>query len=144
MKVEWIEDPDSREARVTVHSARGDPEALRVLALLGAGEQKLTGVKEGETFVLERKDVLYADTADRRSFLYTAQGVYETPLRLYELEERLGSAFFRTSKSALVNFDHIRSLRPDLGGRLRLRLSNGEILVVSRQYAGEIKKKLGL
>ena len=144
MKVEWIEDPDCREARVTVRSAKGDPEALRALALLGAGEQKITGVREGETFVLERRDVLYADTADRRSFLYTARGVYETPLRLYELEERLGSGFFRASKSALVNFDHIRSLCPDLGGRLRLKLSNGELLVVSRQYAGAIKEKLGL
>ena len=30
--------------------------------------------------------MLYIDTVDRGTFLYTAGGVYETRLRLYELE----------------------------------------------------------
>ena len=48
------------------------------------------------------------------------------------------------SKSAIVNFDQVKSLRPDLGGRLRLTLSNGEVVVANRQYVPAIKKKLGL
>ena len=52
---------------------------------------------------------------------------------LYELEEQLAPRdFVRVSKSAIVNFDQVKSLRPDLGGRLRLTLSNGEVVVANR------------
>ena len=89
--------------------------------------------------------MLYIDTVDRGTFLYTADGVYESRLRLYELEEQLAPRdFVRVSKSAIVNFDQVRSLRPDLGGRLRLTLSNGEVVVANRQYVPAIRKKLGL
>ena len=71
--------------------------------------------------------------------------MYESRLRLYELEEQLAPRdFVRVSKSAIVNFDQVRSLRPDLGGRLRLTLSNGEVVVANRQYVPAIRKKLGL
>ena len=82
---------------------------------------------------------------DGRTFLYTAGEVFETPLRLYELEKLLaGRGFLRASKSAVVNFNAVRSLRPDLGGRLRLTMRGGEQIYASRQYAPGIKKKLGI
>lgn len=52
--------------------------------------------------------------------------------------------FVRASKSAIVNFGRVSSICPDLGGRLRLTLENGEVVGVSRQYAPAIRKKLGL
>ena len=89
--------------------------------------------------------MLYIDTVDRRTFLYTSGGVYETPLKLYELSDRLASAdFFRAGKSVVVNFRQIQSLRPELGGRMRLTMSNGELVFVSRQYVPEVKRRLGL
>ncbi len=116
-----------------------------MLALLRAFDQKITGVREGQTFILEARDILYADSVDKKTFLYTADGVFETPLRLYELEERLGpSDFFRASKAVVVNFGQIRSLRPEFGGRMLATLTNGEIVYVSRQYVPFIKEKLGL
>ena len=66
-------------------------------------------------------------------------------MRLYELEERLNSwDFIRASKSVIVNFGRVQSIRPDLGGRLRLTMENGEVVGVSRQYAPTIRKKLGI
>ena len=95
--------------------------------------------------ILEEDRVLYIDTVDRGTFLYTADGVYESRLRLYELEEQLAPReFLRVSKSAIVNFDQVKSLRPDFGGRLLLTMSNGEVVVANRQYVPAIKKKLGL
>ena len=131
MQIRLEEDPGLGEVQVVIRCPRAD--------------DKLTGEKGGQTFLLDFADVLYADTVDKRTFLYTAEGEFETPLRLYELEERLGPHdFFRASKSALVNFGAIRSLRPDLGGRLRLTMRNGEAVYVSRQYAPGLKKRLGL
>ena len=66
-------------------------------------------------------------------------------LRLYELEERFaGEGFVRASKAVVINLDRLRSLRPDFGGRLILTMDNGEKLFASRQYAGYVKKRLGI
>ena len=111
---------------------------------LRLSDARLTGEKDGQTYVLEEDAVLYIDTVDRDTFLYTADGVYESHLRLYELERQLASRdFLRVSKSAIVNFGQVKSLRPDFGGRLLLTMSNGEV-VANRQYVAAIKSKLGL
>ncbi|GKI16548.1 LytR family transcriptional regulator [Oscillospiraceae bacterium] len=145
MRIEIIEDPSLAEVTVTLRCPALDSPTARLIASLRAFEQKLTGVREGRTFLLDAADILYADTADKKVFLYTTGAVYETPLRLYELEERLcGGSFLRAGKSALVNFDQIQSLRPEFGGRLELTLKNGERLLVNRQYVPGFKQKLGL
>ena len=41
-----------------------------------------------------------------------------------------------------MNFRKIRSIRPELGGRMLVTMDNGEQVYVSRQYAGELKDKL--
>ena len=129
------------ETQVVVRCARLGPAELDLLARLRLYEQKLTGQREGETYILAFSQVLYADTADKRTFLYTREGVYETPLKLYELERQ---GFLRAGKSLVVNFDAVRSLRPDFGGRLIATLENGERVGISRQYVPAFKQKLGL
>lgn len=145
MRVSIVEDGACAEMEITIRCREANGEVLSMLASLRAYDQKITGEKNGETFVLEAGDILYADTADKKTFLYTASGVYETPLRLYELEDRLsGSDFFRASKSMVVNFKQIKALRPEFGGRMVLTMRNGERCVASRQYVPVIKEKLGL
>lgn len=146
MQIKLEEDAALKEMEVLIRCPRADGEAQKLLALLRAMDgQKLTGERGGQTFLLEPASVLYIDTVDKRTFLYTEDGEYETPLRLYELEERLAPEdFFRAGKSLLVNFNAIESLRPDLGGRLRLTMRGGEAVYVSRQYAAGLKKRLGL
>lgn len=147
MKIRIEEEPGLAEAEILIRCQPS--QAPRLLALLGELDlepaRKLAGRREGQTYLLEPEDVLYIETVDKKTFLYTAGEVCETDLRLYELELQLrGRDFFRASKSALVNFNRIRSLRPDLGGRLRLTMVNGEAVYVSRQYAPALKKRLGM
>ena len=145
MKVTVEECPGLSQTEVTIRCEKLDEQVSRLLELLRLSDARLVGEKEGQTCILEESQVLYIDTVDRGTFLYTADGVYESRLRLYELEKQLGPRdFLRISKSAIVNFDKVRSLRPDFGGRLRLTLSNGEVVVANRQYVPAIKSKLGL
>ena len=145
MKVTVEERPDLEQTEVVIRCKRLDGAAARLVELLRLSDARLTGEKDGETCILDADDVLYIDTVDRGTFLYTVDGVYQTRLRLYELEEQLTSwEFLRVSKSAIVNFDQVRSLRPDFGGRMRLTMSNGEVVVANRQYVPAIKAKLGL
>ena len=145
MNVTVEERPELDHTEVVIRCPKLDAQTARLMELLRLSDARLTGEKDGETCILDGTEVLYIDTVDRGTFLYTADGVYETRLRLYELEGQLtGWDFIRVSKSAIVNFGQVRSLRPDFGGRMRLTMSNGEVVVANRQYVPAIKKKLGL
>ena len=145
MKIVIEEDPTLRETQVLIRCRARDSQVLGMVAALGSFGQRLTGEREGKTYLLEAGEVLYAESVDKRTFLYTKAGVYEAPLRLYELEERLAPRdFVRASKSAVATFSRAQPLPPDRGARLQLTLENGERLGVSRQYAPAIKEKLGI
>ena len=143
MKITLNQDPAFPETEVIINCPQADEDILRLVAMLRIHHKKLVGILEGGRHLLDVKDILYIDTADKRTFLYTGKAVYESALRLYELEDSLRELdFLRAGRSAIVNFRRIRSIRPELGGRLLLTMDNGEQVYVSRQYAGEMKEKL--
>ena len=143
MKITLNQDPAFSETEIIVNCPLADEDILRLITMLRVYQRKLVGVLDGEQHLLDVKDVLYIDTADKRTFLYTGTAVYESALRLYELENNLKELdFLRVGRSAIVNFRKIRSIRPELGGRLLVTMDNGEQVYVSRQYAGEMKEKL--
>lgn len=143
MKITLNQNPSFPETEVIINCPQADEDILHLVAMLRIHQKKLVGILDGERRLLDVKDVLYADTVDKHTFLYTGEAVYECSLRLYELEEGLRDLdFFRIGRSTIVNFYRIQSIRPELGGRLLLKVDNGERLYVSRQYAANIKEKL--
>ena len=143
MRVEIEQDASLQSPEITIRCPAIDEDILRIVAMLRVQEQKITGILEGDYHLLDAKDILYFESVDKRTFCYTKDAVYECPLRLYEIEEKLGCVdFLRISKSVVVNFGAIRSIHPDFGGRLTLTLENGERQCVSRQYAPAIRQKL--
>lgn len=145
MKLYLEEGTEYREIEVIIRCQKTDSQVMKLISALRAFEREVTGYRDRQTFLLEAEEILYIETVDKKTFLYTAGGVYETPLRLYELEDRLAASdFFRASKSMVINFNEIKSMKPDFGGRMQLTMSNGEAVFVSRQYVSYIKQKLGL
>ena len=143
MKITLNQDPSLPETEVIINCPQADEDILRVVAMLRIHQRKLVGMLNGEQHLLDVKDILYIDTADKRTFLYTGNAVYESALRLYELEDGLRDLdFFRAGRSVIVNFRKIKSIRPELGGRMLVTMDNDEQVYVSRQYAGELKDKL--
>lgn len=160
MEILIHEDKELPDSRIEIYCPEVSEEILDMVAKLRVYDKKITGVNGGGTYIVEISEILYVESVDKRTFFYTrrssrntnrssphgcGEGVYETPLKLYELEERLGrSDFFRASKSTIINFNQIQSLRPDFGGRMLVQMKNGEKLYVSRQYVPVLKRKLGL
>ena len=142
--------------KVTIEEGHRDVEAIircfeetgeirGIASLLQSNGKKLTGTKDGKTFLIERRDILYFETVDKRCFIYTAGDVYETSLRLFEIEELLAeNNFIRISKSQIANIMKIVSLCPEFGSRIEAVLQNGEKLIVSRQYSKSFKERIGL
>lgn len=114
-----------------------------IITNLRMHDMKVVGTIDHEYQSVPARDILFADSVDGRTFIYTTNTVLETALRLYKLEERLASSgFVRVAKNCLVNLNRISTFRPYVGGRLLASLDNGEDLVISRKYAPKIKALL--
>ncbi|MBC1621334.1 LytTR family transcriptional regulator [Listeria welshimeri] len=106
-------------------------------------EEKISVKKDGETYLLEPKVILYFEAVENKIFVYTEEEVYETNWKLYELEKRFDeSSFFRCSKSMILNIEWIEKVAPGFNGRFEASLLNNEKVIISRQYAKVLKQKL--
>lgn len=145
MKIEINVDDKIEETFISISCKALTPELQKMLAMIRILDQQFTATRDGETFLLDVSEIIYVEAIDRKTFVYTKDGVYESGLRLYELERQLEECgFCRVSKSCLVQLRAVRSLKSDINRRIRVTLDNGEVIVVSRQYADGIKKRLGL
>ena len=148
MNITLKEEPGRREIEVTIVSAPGDPHASRLVEALRAATGRLVGYAPNGDIsqkIIPLDQVLYVETTERRAFIRTMDGTtLESPLRLYELEQALeGTEFMRISRQVLVNFDKVISIVPEPNSRLILELDGGARVVVTRNYAPDIRRKLG-
>ena len=121
------------------------PEIEKMMAMLRMFDMQLTVRKENSTYFLDLSKVLYIEAVERNTFVYTDEGVYESEMKLYELEQQLDNCnFFRASKSCLMNLKMIASLKADINRKIRVTMKNGEQIMVSRMYADELRKRLGV
>lgn len=137
--------PDNLETEIIIKCQQVDSNIQRLMSLLKNLDDKIPGVLNGATHLIDTKDIFYFESVDKKTFIYTKSDVLETHLRLYEIEERLSRQdFFRASKSTIINVSKIKELSPKFNGRLDALLENDEILIISRQYVPVIKEILGL
>jgi DNA-binding LytR/AlgR family response regulator len=143
VKVEIIE--GHNEVEIIIKCPQATDDINRMVSVLQGFDNKLSGTKDGNIHLIDVKDVFYFESVDKRCFIYTDKDVYETLLKLYEIEGQFtDKGFIRTSKSQILNLFQIETLCPDFGGRIEVSLKNGEKLMVSRQYSKLFKERLGL
>ena len=91
--------------------------------------------KDNATYKVDVNDVLYIETVDRKSCVYTKDEVYIMPTSLSQLEENLTSKHFvRISRMALLNIYQVKSLSNGLEFRLTAEMTNGEEIIINRSY----------
>lgn len=145
MKISINVEEDMKDIEITISCSRLTPEIEKVLATLRMMERQLLVRKGEETYILDVSKVIYLESVDRKTFVYTKEDIYESSLKLYELEQQLDECgFFRASKSCLAALQYIKSLRTDVNRKIKVTMENGEQIMVSRQYAEELRKKLGV
>lgn len=90
-----------------------------------------------------RIHIMYAETVDRKTFLYSEQEVYCYKGTLTKLEEELKTtSFLRISKTTLLNVRYLNYVKPYANHRLKATLTNGESLLISRNYIQDLKEYL--
>lgn len=145
MKIIINADEKINETEIVINCSQLTSDIEKIIATLRILNQQMLVMKDGENYLLDVNRISYIEALERKTFVYTEDAIYESKLKLYEMEERLcQSGFFRVSKSCLVHLKFIKSLKNDVERKLRLTMKNGEQIMVSRQYAEEMKKRLGV
>ena len=145
MKITIDIDGNNEETEINIKCKQITTDIENLVATLRIYNQQLLVVKENENYLLDVNKISYIEVVERKTFVYTEDDIYESKIKLYEKEEKLcQSRFFRISKSCLVHLKYIKSIKNDVERKLRLTMKNNEQIIVSRQYAEEIKKRLGV
>ena len=118
MKITINIDETVNDTEIQISCRQLTLEIEKILATLRIMNQQMMVMKEDETHLIDVSKIIYVEAMERKTFVYTQNDYYESKLKLYEMEERLVECgFFRES---------------------------GEQIMVSRQYADEIKRRLGV
>lgn len=145
MKIEINVDEKAEDIKVQIDCPRLTPEIEKILAMMRLMDMQIAARKDGETYMVDAGRILYVEAVERTTFLYTKEAVYESDYKLYELEQQLSEkGFFRVSKSCLIQLKKIRSMKADIDRKIKITMDGGDQIMVSRMYAEELRKRLGV
>ena len=145
MKVTILDTRPNEEEEIIIKCSFLDDDMLKLINYFKQGSRRLPASRDGKMFFLEPREVFYFESVEQKVFAYCRLEVYQVKNKLYELMEELpGRDFIRASKSTILNLNKIVSLAPAFGGRYEALLENHEKVIISRQYIGTLKEKLGI
>ena len=145
MKIEIEIDEKYTDLGVKVTAPELTPDIERIISLMRLIDMQIPVKQDGETILLDVDKIMYIEAVERNTFVYTKDNNYESALKLYEFEQQLPEKnFIRISKQSILNLRKVKSLKTDINRKICVTLLNGERIVVSRMYAEELRKRLGI
>lgn len=145
MRVEIVNSQTTESVNVEIHCKDITDEVKRLKRHIDNFSTGISGTEDGNTYIVSPNDIFYIESVDKKTFIYTEDKVLSTDKRLYELEEILDNRdYFRCSKSVIINLNKVVKLKPEITRNILATLSNDEVVVISRRYATELKKLLGI
>lgn len=130
---------------LTVHGAEIDDSADLILSEKNVYASHLIGRNGDEIYRLKTADISHIESFAHEIIAY-CDGLscrLSDPLR--RLEEILDpQEFIRVSNSAIASINHIKSIRPTLGQKFILTMSDGARVDVTRTYYYIFKDSLGI
>ena len=100
--------------------------------------------KEKEEYYFPLADILFFEAESDTVYAHTANDIFKTDFRLYELQNFLPEKFVRVSKSAIVNTVHILSISKNIASSSLMKFHKShKQIYVSRLYYKELKRILG-
>ena len=115
----------------------------RAISDTDASGNKMEFTKEDRQYFLSVDDILFFETDGGIVAAHTAQDMFQTRLKLYELEEILPRHFMRISKSSILNTNAVYAINRNLTSSSVVEFQNTHKQVyVSRNYYKALISKL--
>lgn len=145
MRIEIIEEPLIDEIEIQIKCKEKNEYVKKLAATIFEEQLIINGRIENEFTQIFSRDIYYFESVDNRTYIYCMDNVYESHMKLYELEEKLaGTKFTRINKACIMNIAKLKKAKGQINGRLIATLSNGEKLIINRSYVQEVKRKLNI
>lgn len=104
---------------------------------------QLQVTKGDADFYIQLHEIMFLETAENFVAVHTANQIYESKDRLYELENILPGSFMRVSKSTIINTDKIRAIHKNITGASEVEfIQSTKKAYVSRNYIKMLIQKL--
>lgn len=146
MKIQIEFDDSLEEEVVTIRCPSLTPTIERLQRTLAgvAKEQEKDIFFKGDTeYYLPLAEILFFETGTNGIDVHTADDIFQTKRKLYELEELLPGYFMRISKSAILNTNQIYAINRNLTAASLVEFQHTHKQVyVSRNYYKALKNKL--
>lgn len=118
-------------------------ELREIIEYVERKDRRLIGYLDGKQIIVLPSDVIYLESVDGTTYIYTEHSVMKTGMSLMSAEEQYSdNGFFRCSKSMVINIYRIRQLKSMSGNRIDAQMDNGEHVVISRRYAKVLRSIL--
>ncbi len=94
-------------------------------------------------YYINRNDILFFETVENKTAAHTADKIYYTNYKLYELEEILPKSFMRISKSSIINCKKVSAITKNITGASEVLFKDSPKKVyVSRMYFKLFKQRV--
>lgn len=113
MKVVIELDEGLDEECVVIKCKSLDERIVRLQKLIADVDKKERDIllyKNEKSYYIPLNSILFFETENKQIWAHTANEMFETEYKLYELEEVLPGYFMRISKSSIVNLNQIYSI----------------------------------
>ncbi len=145
MKITINVEPSAAETSLLVTCKELTPQVEKLLAAIRILDKQITAKKEDAVFLIDLADIFYIEALERRTFIYTDKDVFDSEMKLYELEAALAQYdFVRVSKNTICSLRKIKSLKSEVDRKIKITMENGYQIIASRMYADDLRKKLGV
>ena len=147
MEIRVLEEKNRSQIEVTILSGPDDNRVSKIVRQLQMADGRLTGYIPGtiKRRVVFLTDIAWIEASRSTALIHLVEGgVLESTSRLNWLEDIFSDTeFVRISRQELVNLDYVTGISPAGSGRMLLSLGEKK-LVVSRKYAPEFKRRIGI
>jgi len=143
MRLIMSERQDLEHPEVTIAYRELTASVKRVSDFVRSVDQTILCRKDNEEYTIPVSDIYYVESVDKKTFVYCEKDVFQSNLRLYEMENMLTHAcFVRVSKSTILNIETLKGVKTLVNSRLEAMLSNGVSVCVTRKYLKDIREAL--
>lgn len=146
MKVKIEIETGLEETEVIIRCGQLDDSVVNLqnyIAQQSGGERCLSLYRGDTEYYVPVKEIYFFETEGKAIQAHTADNIFETPYKLYELEEQLPGGFMRISKSTIVNLDYIYSITRNLTASSVVEFSgSNKKALVSRSFYKALTERL--
>lgn len=130
-----------KETLITIQTSKITDSINELTTFIDQLTHSILVYKDNLQVEINIQSIIYLESFERKTFLYTEADMYEIDSPLYEIEKNLETfELIRINKQTIINPRYIKSVKALLNSRYELLMTSKEKLIVTRHYRKSFKE----